>query len=267
MMTTSALSMIPTTPEKQTQFCISSLRTAIQQEGRRRLYVDYLIPLPPETSDADIDPWPGGLAQMHPYACTILQEILQGIVEEPPTFCKTKSQVISASDVCSFFIQESNVSPKHDVAALLFAGVDQLDAIQKISHEVGDERTLILFNKQFTRPADFGFGNNVEKSRSIIFDKFTWGFALQEMPCRGEDVKLLYEKGLWKSYAILDDDDDDLGRREVQLLAPQQERPTYQQLEDKINEVLPEPMWMRKMGQVQTKGFKFQRGEQQKQEK
>jgi hypothetical protein len=26
-------------------------------------------------------------------------------------------------------------------------------------------------------------------------------------------------------------------------------------------------MWMRKMGQVQTKGFKFQRGEQQKQEK
>jgi hypothetical protein len=38
-------------------------------------------------------------------------------------------------------------------------------------------------------------------------------------------------------------------------------------LEDKINEVLPEPMWMRKMGQVQTKGFKFQRGEQQKQEK
>lgn len=27
-----------------------------------RIYIDYLLPLPPETSDADIDPWPGGEA-------------------------------------------------------------------------------------------------------------------------------------------------------------------------------------------------------------
>ena len=38
-------------------------------------------------------------------------------------------------------------------------------------------------------------------------------------------------------------------------------RPEYTALEKKINEVLPEPLWMRKMGEVQEKGLKFQRKE------
>ncbi len=36
-------------------------------------------------------------------------------------------------------------------------------------------------------------------------------------------------------------------------------RPAYKALEDRINVVLPEPLWMRKVGEVQEKGFKFQR--------
>jgi hypothetical protein len=36
-------------------------------------------------------------------------------------------------------------------------------------------------------------------------------------------------------------------------------RPAYKALEDRINAVIPEPLWMRKMGEVQEKGFKFQR--------
>jgi len=248
--------LIPATPEKQTQFAIESLRNAIQKEGRRRLYLDYLIPLPPETSAADIDPWPGGLAQQYPVASDILTDILKGVVEEPTD--STSSQVISASDCCGFFIQESTTGAKNDVAALLFPGVDQLDTIEDIDKMVGEERTLILFNKQFQRPADFGFGNK-ERCEKVIFDRFSWGFAFQELACRGEDVKLLYETPLWQSCAICDEDED-LGRREIELLQPQKLRPTYEELEMKINEVLPEPLWMRKMGEAQSKGFKFQRG-------
>jgi len=251
--------LIPATPEKQTQFAIQSLRVAIQNEGRRRLYVDYLIPLPPETTDADIDPWPGGLAQQYPYATDILTEILQGVVEEPTDACN--AQVISASDCCGFFIQESKAGPKNDVAALLFPGVDQLNSIEDIDKMVSDERTLILFNKQFQRPADFGFGNK-ERCNKVVFDRFSWGFAFQELACRGEDVKLLYETPNWQSIAILDEDVD-LGRREIEVLPPQKIRPTYEELEKRINKVLPEPLWMRKMGEVQTKGFKFQRGQKQ----
>lgn len=255
--TVNALSIIPVSPEKQTQFAIQSLKTAIQQEGRRRLYVDYLIPLPPETTEADIDPWPGGLAQQYAVASGILEEILQGIVEEPTSKCN--AQVVSDTDCCGLFIQESEAGPKKDVAALLFPGVDQLETIENVDNMVGEERTLILFNKQFKRPQDFGFGNNKERSNKVIFDKFSWGFAFQELACRGEDVKLLYESPEWKSIAILDEDPD-LGRREIELMPPQKDRPTYEELEKRINEVLPEPLWMRKMGEAQSKGFKFQRG-------
>lgn len=91
------------------------------------------------------------------------------------------------------------------------------------------------------------------------------GFRFQELACRGEDVKLLYENGRWKSIAILDDDVD-LGRREIEIMPPQKERPTYDELEARINEVIPEPLWMRKMNEAQTKGLKFQRGQKEQQD-
>ena len=78
--------LIASTPGEQTRRAIISTRETISKikEANKppRIYVDYLIPLPPETSDADIDPWPGGLAQQYPYAEDILREILVGVVED-----------------------------------------------------------------------------------------------------------------------------------------------------------------------------------------
>lgn len=55
--------LIPVTPGEQTRRAIISTRDTISKirEANKppRIYVDYLIPLPPATSDADIDPWPG----------------------------------------------------------------------------------------------------------------------------------------------------------------------------------------------------------------
>lgn len=251
--------LIPASPREQTRRAIRSLKDAIQDDTNNdkplRLYVDYLIPLPPETVAADIDPWPGGLAQMYTYAEDILKDILNGVVDEASSDCS--SQVISPQDCCGFFVQESKTSPKNDVAALLFPGVDQLDKIAEIDSMVG-ERTLILFNRQFKRSADFGFGNT-DKSNEIVFDRFKWGFAFQEFACRGEDLKLTYEYPDWKSCVICDEDQD-VGAKELSLLDNQADRPIYEDLENKINEVLPEPLWMRKMGEAGEKGFKFQRG-------
>uniref|UniRef100_A0A7S2SHX4 DUF1995 domain-containing protein n=1 Tax=Eucampia antarctica TaxID=49252 RepID=A0A7S2SHX4_9STRA len=248
--------LIPSTPLEQTQRAIQSLRKTIEEGSKRphRLYVDYLIPLPIETDAADIDPWPGGLAQMYPYAETILADILNGVVDEANGECS--SQVLSPQDCCGFFVQESKTSPKNDIAAILFPSVDQLDKIQELQEMVGD-RTLIIFNRQFTRPADFGFGNK-EKSQENIFDKFKWGFAFQEFACRSEDVKLTFEYPDWNSCAICSEDED-LGATEFALLSPQPDRPQYSDLESKLNEILPEPLWMRKIGEAGTKGLKFQR--------
>ena len=121
---------------------------------------------------------------------------------------------------------------------------------------VGKERTLLLFNKQFQRPADFGFRNK-ERSTKSIFDKFSHGFAFQEFACRGEDLKLTFEYPDWKSCVICEEEG---GNEEIEILPNQRNRPTYEELEKKINEVLPEPLWMRKMGEAEEKGLKFQRG-------
>jgi hypothetical protein len=253
-----AVALIPATPEAQTSRAISSIKNAI--EGRReagaplRLFVDYLVPLPQETKAEDIDPWPGGLAQMYPYAEDILSTILKGVVEDPVESCS--SQVISVQDCCGFFVQESKTSSKNDVAAILFPCVDQLQKIEDIEAMVGEERALIFFNKQFQRPADFGFGKG-DRSKKGIFDRYAQGFAFQEFACRGEDLKLTFEHPNWESCIICEEEGEN---EEIALLPAQESRPKYEDLERKINEILPEPLWMRKMQEANTKGFKFQRG-------
>jgi len=205
---------------------------------------------------------------MYPYAEDIVSEILRGVVEDPVEG-KCSSQVLSAPDCCGLFIQESKTSAKNDVAAVLFPGVDQLDTLEEVNDMVGNSRTLILVNRQFKRPADFGLNpRRQQKSKSTVFDTFKWGFAFQEFACRGEDLKLTYEysKG-WQSCIICDDSDTDENgnnfatTKEIEILAPQEERPLYQALEDKINKVLPDPLWMRKMQEARSKGLKFQRDE------
>lgn len=255
-----ASALIPATPGEQTRRAIRSTKETIsrirESDLPPRIYIDYLIPLPPETSDADIDPWPGGLAQMYPYAEDILRDILTGVVEESSRD-KCSSQVISASDCCGFFIQESPISPEQDVAALLFPGPDQLSNIKEIEAMVGNKRTLIIFNRQFTRPEDFGFFAKGEAKE--LLSKYQWGFAFQEIACRGEDVKLTFEQSVGWQACVVDENGEEIDLKDS--TPDVMVRPEYKVLEDKINEVLPEPLWMRKMGEVQEKGLKFQRKE------
>mmetsp|Transcript_37152 Transcript_37152/g.89626 ORF Transcript_37152/g.89626 Transcript_37152/m.89626 type:complete len:277 (+) Transcript_37152:102-932(+) len=253
--------LIPATPGEQTRRAITSTRETISQIRSTsnlppRIYIDYLIPLPRETSDADIDPWPGGLAQMYPYAEDIVRDILAGVVEES-TREKCSSQVISSPDCCGFFVQESPVSPELDVAALLFPGPDQLSDIKEIEAMVGSQRTLIIFNRQFTREEDFGFFKKGEAKE--VIDKYQWGFAFQEIACRGEDVKLTFEQSVGWQASVVDENEKEIEIKDSSW--DTKLRPEYTALEKKINEVLPEPLWMRKMGEVQEKGLKFQRKE------
>ena len=198
---------------------------------------------------------------MYPYAEETLREILAGVVYDGASKNPIKqcaSQVISVQDCAGLFIQESPTSSKDDVAALLFPGPDQLSKMKEIDDMVGPERTLIIFNRQFTRPEDFGFFNK-DEARELM-SKYSWGYALQEIACRGEDVKLTYEStmGGWKACVI------DENGRELDIMDPTWDtsvRPEYLALESRINTVLPEPLWMRKMQEVREKGLKFQRKE------
>ena len=254
-----ATSLIPSTPGEQTRRAIASIRETISRsvadDVPPRLYVDYLIPLPVETKAEDIDPWPGGLAQQYPYAEDIVKEILAGVVEGS-TSDDCSTQIVSETDCCGLYIQQSPESARNDVACLVFASPDQYDEIKNVEAMVGP-RPLVLFNRQFQRPEDFGFFRKGEASE--VLSKYTFGYAFQEIACRGEDVKLTFERdGGWEACVV-----DEKGN-EIELKDDgwdPYERPRYEDLERKINEVLPEPLWLRMIGEAQEKGMKFQRKE------
>lgn len=193
---------------------------------------------------------------MYPYAEEILRDILCGVVEDS-TRDKCSTQIIGADDCCGLFVQESPISPDLDVAAVLFPGVDQFDKLKEVEAMVGDKRTLIVFNRQFTRPEDFGYFK--KKEAKGFMEKYQWAFAFQENACRGEDVKLTFEKAVgWQTCMI-----DEKGK-EIELSDPAWDvkmRPEYDVLTAKINEIMPEPLWMRKMQEANEKGLKFTREE------
>ena len=70
-------------------------------------------------------------------------------------------------------------------------------------------------------------------------------------------MKLVFEQNVgWKASLI------DENGKEIDIMDDTwdvSQRPDYLELEKKINEVLPEPLWMRKMQEVSEKGLKFQR--------
>lgn len=190
---------------------------------------------------------------MYPYAEEILRDILCGVVEDSARD-KCSTQVISADDCCGLFIQESPISPDLDVAAVMFPGVDQYAKLKEIEDMVG-KRTLIVFNRQYKRPEDFGFFGKQEAKG--FMEKYQWGFAFQEIACRGEDAKLTFEQSVgWQACMV-----DEKGK-EIELEDSTWDvnaRPEYDVLTAKINEVLPEPLWMRMMQEANDKGLKFQR--------
>lgn len=194
---------------------------------------------------------------MYPYAEETVREILAGVVDESsPDKCST--QILSSPDCCGLFIQESPISPELDVAAVVFPGADQLSTLNDIEKMVGNKRSLIIFNRQFTRPADFGFFKKGE-AQEAIFDKYQWGFAFQELACRGEDVKLTFEQSVGWQACIIDEKGNEIEMWDDEW--DRMVRPDYLEMEKKINKILPEPLWLRMIGEAQEKGLKFQRKE------
>ena len=200
----------------------------------------------------DLDPWPGGLRQMYSVAEPLVQSILKTVVGPG---CNYKEQILSADDVCSLLLCEAE-DPKDDLACLLFPGCDQLDGIKSMDNMCGD-RTLVLMNPQFRRIQDFGFFQR-GAAKSVYFDRgYETTFSTEEFACRGEDMKLQYEfdEG-WTAFALFDGE----GSEPTPLLPrPLPSRPEYPYLEQRINDIQPEPLWARKLAEANSEGPRFMR--------
>ena len=71
---------VPTDSDDMVIAAARSVRTALEA-GVARQTVELHIPLPPETSPEDLDPWPGGLPQIAEYALPLARECLRKAVK------------------------------------------------------------------------------------------------------------------------------------------------------------------------------------------
>lgn len=259
---------VPRTPTEMVDMAAAAVRAA-REAGKNRLVVDLIVPqLDSEevygffTEDSvptgfivkpeDLDPWPGGLKQQYPFAVDLARQCLRKAVG---TGASVKDQVVDAEDACGLLIAQAETAAD-DVACLLFPGADQLAALEQMDASCGP-RTLIVLNKQFRRPADFGL--NRGRADAAFFDRgFETAYALEEFACRGEDVKLVGAfPSQWKAFVFLNDGDTEgsplFGGEALT------ERPTYAELEREINRAYPTPRWARKLDEVEEKGLNFRR--------
>ena len=87
---------VPTDSDDMVIAAARSVRTALEA-GVARQTVELHIPLPPETSPEDLDPWPGGLPQIAEYALPLARECLRKAVKGGS---EVQEVVLSKDDGC-----------------------------------------------------------------------------------------------------------------------------------------------------------------------
>ena len=216
------------------------------------------MPIQGTSAPEDLDPWPGGLQQQFPIALDLGKEMLQKVTGAS----ECSDQVLDAEDACGLMLAQG-ATPAEDAACVLFCGSDQMDQLAKVD-AMASGRLLCLLNPQFSRLQDFSLWQR-NKAQSTYFDRdYVTTFAFEEFACRGEDVKLVgeYPHG-WKAYVLLDDREV-AGQPLHEGMLP--ERPEYKWLEQQINEKFPTPRWARMLDDVDKKGLRFMRGEEDSEE-
>ena len=95
------------------------LRAPCEREnGVARQTVELHIPLPPETSPEDLDPWPGGLPQIAEYALPLARECLRKAVKGGSEV--QKAPALSKDDGCVQLYCQGETAPsrrRHDEPA------------------------------------------------------------------------------------------------------------------------------------------------------
>ena len=87
---------VPTDSDDMVAAAARSVRNALEA-GVARQTVELHIPLPPETSPEDLDPWPGGLPQIAEYALPLARECLRKAVKGGS---EVQEVVLSKDDGC-----------------------------------------------------------------------------------------------------------------------------------------------------------------------
>ena len=149
---------------------------------------------------------------------------------------------------------------------VVFASAETVDALLALDEACG-ARPLVLFNCQFSRPADLGFFRRRDPKALALWGaqqdslegRFPLAYSCCELSVRGEDVKLVLEPQLgWRAFVTADNVFEGQNLIESGTPIPLHEgvlaaRPDYAQLEEMVQQVLPVPIYLRKLRQAGAK--------------
>ena len=141
---------VPTDSDDMVAAAARSVRTALEA-GVARQTVELHIPLPPETSPEDLDPWPGGLPQIAEYALPLARECLKKAVKGGTT---VQEVVLSKDDGCVQLYCQGETA-KDDAMLILQPGAETFDELRQLDGAVG-ERLLVLVNPKLVGPQSLG---------------------------------------------------------------------------------------------------------------
>jgi len=254
---------VPTDSDDMVAAAARSVRAALEA-GVARQTVELHIPLPPETSPEDLDPWPGGLPQIAEYALPLARECLRKAVKGGS---EVQEVVLSMDDGCVQLYCQGETA-KDDGMLILQPGAETFDELRQLDGAVG-ERLLVLVNPKIVGPQSLGlFQGAVSKDffkGGTLRDKFPVTYCAQESSCRSEDVRLVHEYGKgWRAYYV--DDAEFEGQNMISegtILPlhddPLDARPSYDELQELVIEKLKLPVYVRKMREAGEKGPRFLR--------
>lgn len=254
---------VPTDSDDMVSAAARSVQTALDA-GVTRQTLELHIPLPPETSPEDLDPWPGGLPQIAEYALPLARECLKKAVKGGS---EVQQVVLSKADGCvQLYCQGETASD--DAMLILQPGAETFDELRQLDGAVG-QRLLILVNPKISSASDLGlFQGPVVKDffqGGTLRDKFPVTYCAQESSCRSEDVRIVHEYGKgWRAYYVDDAEFDGQNMVSEGTILPLHDeplaaRPSYEELQDLVIGKLKLPVYVRKMREAGEKGPRFLR--------
>ncbi|GMH55924.1 hypothetical protein TrRE_jg3536 [Triparma retinervis] len=229
----------------------TSIATA-RSSGLFRQTVALIVPELSTVGPADLDPWPGGTRQMSREAQPLIESMLKLV-----TGCDSvRSTMIDSESGAMQFVGEGETAAE-DVCCFAFADIESFDTVRMLDEACGEDRLMVLINPQFNTAADFSlFARGKAKSYlggGFLTDKFPYSFCLQEQAVRSEDCKIVYNAGVgWGAFALTDSTYEGMNMVDAgDAMALHEEaearKPTYQWIEERLNEKLPDPIFIRKI--------------------
>ena len=207
---------LPSNPEQ----CVAQAEGAVLRawgDGIRRQSLELL--LPQSGQDAG-DAWPGGIRQQFRAALPMLESLLLRLKRAEGLEGRITAEWLDEGDCVGAWQSER-------LAAVVFPTADTLPSVRRIDDALSGKRLVLVVNSQWQPQgqivSDFGFGRS-RRSAERYIASLEEVYYLRRIRVLGDEVRVLRcYPAQWQVHYVR-------SAGETELVAVEQEKPTYQRL-------------------------------------